>query len=109
MRFIMFAVLGLTLISFIFLAAFSLGTTGDFTKPTPNQSLMPEKKVIEENVIDIKKQKIEPVLEGKERKIDNVVEITAEEKIVRKYPGVIQIVEENGSTVISRGRIKIVQ
>jgi len=107
MKIIISMVLFFTLLSLVLATAFPQ-ITSNLTKPHINQSLLPEEKMIKENIVNIKKQKIEPVLEGTERKVGDVVEITSGEKIVRRYPGIIQIVEKNGSTVISRGRIKVV-
>jgi hypothetical protein len=90
--------------------AFSEIRNNSTSNSSSNQNLIPEEKIIEENAINIKKQRIETIAEGVERKIGNVTEIVSKEKIVRKYPSVIvHIVEGNASVAISRGKIKVVQ
>jgi hypothetical protein len=85
MRFIIFSIVFLIVFATISLALVS-------RKPIPTN----EESLIAENVIKIKKQRIETVDMG-------------QDKIVKIYPKVMHIIEGNNSIVISKGRIKIVQ
>jgi hypothetical protein len=85
MKFIIFSIIFLIALATISLALVS-------QKPIPKN----EESLIAENVIKIKKQRIETVDMG-------------QDKIVKIYPKVMHIIEGNNSTVISKGRIKIVQ